>query len=167
MRHNARVKRYKAIAEYYDAEYANLEMLKHDVPFFLGQLPRKRQSILELAVGTARAAIPIAQAGHRIVGIDYARDLLTIAERKRAATGLKDRELSLVALTHCHSQTSSDGPNKDAANAAPSGSRPSPRSATPQIDLRRTIPCPATALLSLTPAYGFTLTAAPPAPING
>ncbi len=96
MRHNARVKRYKAIAEYYDAEYANLEMLKHDVPFFLGQLPRKRQSVLELAVGTARAAIPIAQAGHRAVGVDYARDLLAIANRKRAAAGLTDRELSLV-----------------------------------------------------------------------
>jgi SAM-dependent methyltransferase len=90
------MKRYKAIAEYYDSEYANLEMLKHDVPFFLGQLPRKKQTVLELAVGTARAAIPIAQAGHRAVGVDYARDLLTIADRKRRAAGLKDRELSLV-----------------------------------------------------------------------
>jgi ubiquinone/menaquinone biosynthesis C-methylase UbiE len=90
------MKRYKAIAEYFDSEYANLEMLKHDVPFFLGQLPRKKQTVLELAVGTARAAIPIAQAGHRAVGVDYARDLLAIAERKRRAVGLKDRELSLL-----------------------------------------------------------------------
>jgi len=45
------MKRYKAIATYYDAENARHEMLKHDVPFFLGQLPEKRQSILELAVG--------------------------------------------------------------------------------------------------------------------
>jgi SAM-dependent methyltransferase len=95
-RQNSAMKRYQAIAEYYDAEYANLQMLKHDVPFFLGQLPRKRQSVLELAVGTARAAIPIAQAGHRVVGVDYARDLLAIAKRKRGAAGLKDRELSLL-----------------------------------------------------------------------
>jgi SAM-dependent methyltransferase len=83
--------RYKAIAEYYDAEYAELEMLKHDVPFFLGQLPKRRQSVLELAVGTARAAIPIAQAGHKTVGIDYAADLLAIAKRKRDAAGLHNQ----------------------------------------------------------------------------
>lgn len=88
------MRRYKAIAEYYDAEYADLEMLRHDVPFFLGQVPKKKQSVLELAVGTARAAIPIAQAGHRVVGVDYARDLLAIARRKRDAVGLRERELS-------------------------------------------------------------------------
>src|ERR1700712_4968013 len=87
--------RYRAIAEYYDAEYAELEMLRHDVPFFLGQLPKRRQTILELAVGTGRAAIPIAQAGHRVVGVDYAPDLLAIARRKRDVVGLKDRELEL------------------------------------------------------------------------
>jgi SAM-dependent methyltransferase len=91
------MKRYRAIAEYYDAEYASLRMLQEDVPFFLGQLPgnRRRQSILEFAVGTARAAIPIAQAGHRVVGVDYARDLLDIARRKRDAVGLTDRQLEL------------------------------------------------------------------------
>jgi SAM-dependent methyltransferase len=91
-----RMKRYRAIAEYYDAEYAGLEMLQHDVPFFLGQLPaRRRQSILELAVGTGRAAIPIAQAGHRVVGVDYDADLLAIAQRKREHVGLKPTELDL------------------------------------------------------------------------
>lgn len=82
--------RYKALAEYYDSEYADLEMLRHDVPFFVGQLPKRRQSILELCVGTARAAIPIAQTGHKVVGVDYATDLLKIAKRKRDAVGLKN-----------------------------------------------------------------------------
>ena len=90
------MKRYKAIATYYDAENARHEMLKHDVPFFLGQLPEKRQSILELAVGTARAAIPLAQAGHRVVGVDYVEDMLAIARRKRDAVGLTEKELRLV-----------------------------------------------------------------------
>src|SRR6185437_2090830 len=63
---------------------------------FLGQLPRKKQSILELAVGTARAAIPLAQAGHRVVGVDYAADMLDIARRKRDAVGLGDKQLSLI-----------------------------------------------------------------------
>jgi SAM-dependent methyltransferase len=87
--------RYRAIAEYYDAEYAASKMLRQDVPFFLGQLPKKRQSILELCVGTGRAAIPIAQAGHRVVGMDYAKDLLAIARRKRDFVGLTDCELNL------------------------------------------------------------------------
>jgi SAM-dependent methyltransferase len=89
-------KRYRALAEYYDAEYAESKMLQQDVPFFLGQLPKRRQSILELCVGTARAAIPMAQAGHRVVGVDYARDLLDIATRKRDAVGLTDRDLELA-----------------------------------------------------------------------
>src|SRR3954466_15085551 len=90
------MKRYKALAEYYDAEYAELAMLREDVPFFLGQLPRRRpQSVLELAVGTGRAAIPIAQAGHRVVGVDYAADLLDIAKRKCETAGLTKANLDL------------------------------------------------------------------------
>jgi hypothetical protein len=61
---------YRAIAEYYDAEMASHAMLEQDVPFFLGQLPNRRQSVLELATGTGRVAIPVAQAGHAVVGTD-------------------------------------------------------------------------------------------------
>src|SRR5687767_7879594 len=90
------MKPYRAIAEYYDHENERLAWLQRDVPFFLKQLPTKRQAVLELACGTARAAIPIAQAGHRVVGVDYARDMLDIARRKRDAVGLRDRDLRLV-----------------------------------------------------------------------
>ena len=90
------MKPYRAIAEYYDAEYAETAMLQQDVPFFMGQLPTRRQSILELCTGTARAAIPLAQAGHRVVGIDYDAALLEIATRKRDSVGLKPRELELI-----------------------------------------------------------------------
>src|SRR5882724_2359248 len=87
---------YRAIAQYYDAEYQSRDMLAQDVPFFLGQLPKKRQSVLELAVGTARAAIPIAQAGHRVVGVDYDARMLAIAKRKRDAVGLTDKQLKVL-----------------------------------------------------------------------
>lgn len=90
------MKRYRAIAAYYDAENERHAMLREDVPFFLGQLPRGRQEILELAVGTGRAAIPMAQAGHRVTGIDYVPDMLEIARRKRDSVGLSERELKLV-----------------------------------------------------------------------
>lgn len=85
---------YRAIAEYYDAEFSQQEMLAHDVPFFLDHLTPK-QRVLELAVGTGRAAIPIAQAGHRVVGIDNEPDILAIAQRKRDSVGLSSRELDL------------------------------------------------------------------------
>ena len=87
---------YFELAEFYDAEYANYRMLEEDIPFFLGQLPRRRQRILELAVGTGRAAIPLAQAGHRVVGIDYAADMLEIGRRKQSGVGLSQKQLSLV-----------------------------------------------------------------------
>ena len=88
---------YRHHAPYYDAEYAGSKMLEEDVPFFLGQLAKgRRQNILELAVGTGRAAIPLAQAGHRVVGVDFARDMLAIAQRKRDGVGLRDRELELI-----------------------------------------------------------------------
>src|SRR5690242_13677378 len=90
------MKRYRAIAEYYDAEYAGLRMLQEDVAFFLSELPRKSRDVLELCVGTGRAAIPIAKAGHRVVGIDFAPEMLAIAKRKRDAAGLSDSQLKLI-----------------------------------------------------------------------
>jgi ubiquinone/menaquinone biosynthesis C-methylase UbiE len=90
------MKRYRAFAQYYDAEYGHAEMLHQEVPFFLGHLPQRRQKILELAVGTGRAAIPLAQAGHRIVGVDYADDMLELAREKCQAVGVRERDLKLV-----------------------------------------------------------------------
>src|SRR6478609_476103 len=90
------MKRYRAIAEYYDPEYADKAMLRDDVPFFLAHLPKRSQQILELAAGTARAAIPIAQAGHRVVGVDYAKDMLAIARRKGELMDVRESKLQLL-----------------------------------------------------------------------
>jgi SAM-dependent methyltransferase len=89
------MKQYRADPEFYDAENESSRMLQQDVPFFLGHLPKKRQDVLEIAVGTGRAAIPIAQAGHRVIGIDNNRAMLTLARRKRDSVGLSDRQLDL------------------------------------------------------------------------
>lgn len=86
--------RYRAIPEYYDFEYCGQEMLQHDAPFLMQHMGR-RQSVLELAVGTARAAIPLAQAGHRVVGIDSDPRMLKIAQRKRDIAGVSERQLAL------------------------------------------------------------------------
>lgn len=95
------MKRYKAIPEYYDPENVQDEMLEADVPFFLTHLSRN-QSVLELAAGTARAAIPIAQAGHRVVAVDYDQRMLDIAARKRDFAGLSDRQLHLQCADILH-----------------------------------------------------------------
>jgi SAM-dependent methyltransferase len=89
-------KPYRAIAEYYDPENAGRLMLEQDVPFFMSQIPRRSQSILEIAVGTGRAAIPLAQAGHRIVGIDYDPKMLAIAKQKRDSLSISEQSLSLI-----------------------------------------------------------------------
>jgi SAM-dependent methyltransferase len=91
------MRNYRAIAEYYDAENESIPMLRQDVPFFIGQLPRRpRQTVLELAAGTGRAAIPLAQAGYAVTAVDYAADMLAIARRKRDAVGLTDAKLRLI-----------------------------------------------------------------------
>ena len=88
---------YRAIAAYYDAENEQHAMLERDLPFFLGHLPsRKRLRVLDVACGTGRSSIPIAQAGHRVVGVDYAQDMLDIAVRKRDSVGIKERDLSFT-----------------------------------------------------------------------
>src|SRR6185312_16837035 len=73
------------------------EMLRRDVPFFLKQLPKRRKlSVLELASGTARAAIPIAQAGYHVVGVERDPAMLAIGKRKRDSVGLTNRQLQLL-----------------------------------------------------------------------
>lgn len=85
--------RYNELAEIYDAENEHHEMLQEDVPFFLGQLPRKKQEILEIASGTGRAAIPVAQAGHRVLGVDFDSRMVEIAQRKAAFAGLTTKQV--------------------------------------------------------------------------
>jgi len=95
-KHSTRSKRYQAIAAYYDAEYVSNDVLDHDTPFLLDHLPRKSAKVLELCCGTGRAAIPLAQAGHRVTGVDVDRHLLQIARHKRDSVGLADRQLTLL-----------------------------------------------------------------------
>ena len=70
-------------------------MLESDVPFLLKHM-KGRQSVLELAVGTGRAGIPLAQAGHRVVGIDNDAAVLQLARAKRDVVGLKESQLRLL-----------------------------------------------------------------------
>ncbi len=81
--------KYRAIPEYYDAEFAHLDILQKDVPFLLKRMPKRPQSALELAAGTGRVAIPLARAGHQVMGIDYDERVLEIARGKCRAENLR------------------------------------------------------------------------------
>ena len=82
--------------EFYDAEYADQEFLREDFVMFLEEGCEGWLKICEIGVGTARAAIPIAKAGHKVIGVDIDTNLLKMAEEKRDAAGLSEEQLSFV-----------------------------------------------------------------------
>ena len=61
---------YREIAEFYDHEYPTQQFLREDVPMMLGEVDGEPGRFLELGCGTGRAALPIAEAGHTVVGLD-------------------------------------------------------------------------------------------------
>ena len=56
-----------------------------DVPFFLDRTERAGGAVLELACGTGRVTIPLAEAGNEVWGIDLSEALLARLEKKRRA----------------------------------------------------------------------------------
>jgi SAM-dependent methyltransferase len=83
-----------------------------DVPFYVGLAREADGLVVELAVGTGRVAIPVAQAtGRRVVGIDSSRGMLAQARRRAVEAAVEldlregdIRELELeepAALIYC------------------------------------------------------------------
>jgi SAM-dependent methyltransferase len=54
-----------------------------DIGFLRGLAETTPGPVLELGCGTGRVAIPLAEAGHRVVGLDRSRPMLDLAERRR------------------------------------------------------------------------------------
>ena len=59
-----------------------------DIPFYVEEAKRTGGPVLELACGTGRVAIPIAQSGVEIVGLDQSASMLTHARTKAEAAGV-------------------------------------------------------------------------------
>ena len=66
-------------AEVYDSVYS---YVTDDIPFYIDEARSAGGSVLELGCGTGRVAIPIAQAGIEIVGLDSSAAMLEVARRK-------------------------------------------------------------------------------------
>ncbi|HUV53617.1 MAG TPA: class I SAM-dependent methyltransferase [Candidatus Krumholzibacteriaceae bacterium] len=82
--------RYVDYAEYYDYDNVGGPMTE-DIPFYLGYTEETGGPILELACGTGRVMIPIAEAGFTVHGLDFSENMLQVARRKISEKGLWDR----------------------------------------------------------------------------
>jgi len=70
----------------YDLMVDALELT--DLPFYLDEAKRARGPVLELACGTGRLTIPIAQSGVEIAGLDQSSSMLAHARSKAEAAGV-------------------------------------------------------------------------------
>jgi SAM-dependent methyltransferase len=77
---------YVDYAEYYDAHVSRI-----DIPFYLEYAEQCGSPILELACGTGRVLIPIAEAGYEIYGLDLSENMLDRCRSKVAERGLEGR----------------------------------------------------------------------------
>jgi SAM-dependent methyltransferase len=112
---------YDRIARLYDPWSVSVV---EDVDFYVDEAVRSGGPVLELGVGTGRIAVPIAQAGLRVVGVDSSAGMLSVAleHAKRAGVELElrfgdlrdppvDEQFALVVIpfrTLLHMRTDDD-----------------------------------------------------------
>ena len=79
------------VLEYLDGRHydSKVESRKRfdDIPFYINKAVQYGEPILELACGTGRITIPIAEKGISITGLDLLNTMLTEAKRKSKETG--------------------------------------------------------------------------------
>ncbi len=73
---------YESLARFYELEHADFE---DDLAMYQGFARRCGSPVLELACGTGRVLVALAQTGHTVVGVDNSPAMLTLARRKIAA----------------------------------------------------------------------------------
>jgi len=79
---------FDVFARFYDADYGDFQ---DDLLLYRGFAERTGGPLLELACGTGRLLVPLAQAGCEITGVDISPALLAVARRKIEAAGLQQR----------------------------------------------------------------------------
>jgi SAM-dependent methyltransferase len=79
------VSSYDSIAALYDPWSRSV---KEDVDFYVAEARKAGGPIVELGVGTGRIAVPTAQAGVRIIGVDSSERMLEICRRRAAELGV-------------------------------------------------------------------------------
>jgi SAM-dependent methyltransferase len=79
---------YDRIAAFYDPWSRSVV---EDVGFYIDYALAAGGPVVELAVGTGRIAIPIAQAGIPVIGVDSSPEMLAVARAGADAAGVSDR----------------------------------------------------------------------------
>lgn len=74
----------------YDAKTGHL---LDDVPFYLKLIKKYGGPVLELACGTGRVTIPIAEKGYNITGLDISKEMIALGKKKAAE---KDVEINWI-----------------------------------------------------------------------
>ena len=85
---------YDPWADIYDAVYS---YVRSDIPFYMQQAVESGGPALELGVGTGRVAIPTAQIGIDVVGIDSSAAMLSKAEEKLISLRQDAGSVELIA----------------------------------------------------------------------
>jgi SAM-dependent methyltransferase len=84
---------YASIADIYDFSYDDFT---EDIDFYRNFASVSGGPVLELGAGTGRVAIPLAQAGYEVVGLDASPAMLDRARRNLEATKLKKGRVDFV-----------------------------------------------------------------------
>lgn len=79
---------YDRFARFYDAEYADF---RDDLPLLRHYAERVDGPLLDLACGSGRVLLPLAQAGFHLTGVDTSQEMLARARRRVAAAGVGGR----------------------------------------------------------------------------
>ena len=77
---------YDDFAKHYDAWAPQDD----DVAFYVAQARASGGPVVELGVGTGRVAVPTAQAGVRVIGVDLSEEMLRLCGRRAEEAGVGD-----------------------------------------------------------------------------
>jgi SAM-dependent methyltransferase len=78
---------YDAIASLYDRWSRSVV---EDVPFYVTEARRSGGPVVELGVGTGRIAIPIAETGIAVIGVDSSEEMLELCRERALARGVEE-----------------------------------------------------------------------------
>jgi SAM-dependent methyltransferase len=78
---------YDAIAGLYDPWSRSVT---EDVDFYVAEARKARGEIVELGVGTGRIAVPVAQAGVRVIGVDDSERMLAVCRQRAQEAGVSE-----------------------------------------------------------------------------
>ena len=79
---------YDPIARIYDPWSRSVT---EDIGFYVERAVASGGPVVELAVGTGRIAVPIAEAGIQVIGVDSSPGMLAVARETAVAAGVEDR----------------------------------------------------------------------------